>query len=123
MENEPRQFWDYEKCFWYAKSPFVHYKIEDEEFTMHYNNTRILTVPDGEVELYNICYYDQYEDEDSDPILFFDPPFMDFLLKQGFQVQEVTDPELVEFIRGKQQEVESKRFADRFSLDWLRHES
>lgn len=123
MESEPRQFWDYEKCAWYAKSPFVHYKIEDEEFTMHYNNTRILTVPDGEVELYNICYYDQYEDEDSDPILFFDPPFMDFLLSQGFKVQEVDDPELIEFIREKQQEVEAKRFADRFSLDWVHNES
>lgn len=120
METE-KQFWDYENCTWYSKSPFVHYKIEDEEFTMHYNNTRILTVPDGEVELFNICYYDPTEDPDAEPLLFFDPPFMDFLHGRGFESHQVSDPELIEYIREKAHDVEAKRFADEFISNWVRN--
>lgn len=121
METE-KQFWDYEGCTWYSKSPFVHYKIEDEEFTMHYNNTRILTVPDGEVELFNVCFYDSVESPDDAPALFFDPPFMDFLHDKGFESHLVDDPDLIQYIREKYAEVEAKRFADEFISNWVNRE-
>jgi hypothetical protein len=119
--DTPPKFWDPETIKWVRESPFVTYKGFDDnetELTMHYNNTKLLTVGDR-AELFCICYWDKNEEDNPDPLLFFDPPYMDFLKNKGFQILEVDNEDLIGFIEEKWQEVEAKRFADEFAESWL----
>lgn len=101
-----------------SESPFVHYKVGDEKFTMHHNNTQILLVPDGRVELFCVCYWDKEVDEDADPLLFFDPPYMDFLKERDFPIQMVENEELVDYMFEKWCEVEAKKAVEFIDTEW-----
>lgn len=104
----------------FRRSPIVHYKNETTglELDMHYNNTQLLLVPDR-FELSNVCYYDQ--DEDNDPIMFFDPELMQFLAGKGFQAI-VADSKGVSIIEEYYSRVEANKVQAEF-WEWSDEQS
>lgn len=108
MEKDPLNVFDKES-YKYKKSPFVDYKMGEEKFTMHYNNTQLLVVGTGEAELNCVCFWDKDDNPDGDPLLFFDPPYMDFLKSQGFPIREIDDEDFVDYIREKYHEIEIEK--------------